>query len=137
MDRASGETRYFGATQFEGTTARWAFPCLDEPGLKATFKVRLGRKEAFISLSNMPIVSTGSPVDGYLGYVWDEFDTTVVTPSYLMAFVVGQFDFVESSPVLPNGVKFRTYATPDAIADNQASYSSVIGPQILQVCIKL
>jgi len=34
-----GRTRYIGATQFEETGARYAFPCYDEPSFKAIFEL--------------------------------------------------------------------------------------------------
>lgn len=46
-------------TQFQISDARRAFPCLDEPELKAKFTVSLGRTKDMTSLSNMPKSKTG------------------------------------------------------------------------------
>lgn len=50
--------RYLAGTQFQAFAARRAFPCMDEPGLKATFKTTLGRRSNYTALCNTPLVST-------------------------------------------------------------------------------
>ena len=51
----TGEKKYLAVTQFESIYARRAFPCFDEPEMKAKFEVSLGRTKDMIALSNMPI----------------------------------------------------------------------------------
>ncbi len=57
-DKVTGEQKYLGATQFEATDARQAFPCWDEPAVKSTFKISLAVPEGVTALSNMDEVET-------------------------------------------------------------------------------
>jgi aminopeptidase N len=81
-------TRYLAATQFEATAARQAFPCFDEPAMKANFSMSIVRDKDFISLFNMPRISS-TPTDSDL--VLDRFQQSVKMSTYLVAFVVCDF----------------------------------------------
>jgi len=105
---ASGETKYLGCTQFEATDCRRAFPSWDEPLLKATFDIVLRVEKDLVALSNMPVVSD-TPIEGTnLREV--TFATTPVMSTYLVAYVVGEFEYVEGKTA--EGVVVRTYTPP-------------------------
>jgi len=93
----------FAATQFEPLRARRAFPCMDEPALKATFNMTIAHRPEYIALSNMPLYRS----EVVNGQTHDHFLQTVVMPTYLVALVVGEFEFLKT--VTKNGVEVCSY----------------------------
>ncbi|KAL3276182.1 hypothetical protein HHI36_020900 [Cryptolaemus montrouzieri] len=99
----SGEERYGAVTQFEPTDARQCFPCWDEPALKATFNITLTVPKDLTALSNMPVKSTTENKET-MTYV---FDKSPIMSTYLVAAVVGEYDFIEDKSA--DGVLVRVY----------------------------
>ncbi|EGI70560.1 Glutamyl aminopeptidase [Acromyrmex echinatior] len=101
------ETRYIGTTQFEPTYARQAFPCFDEPHLKAEFSIKLvyPMDNGYHALSNMNVKSTEihTPKRNLATVT---FAKTVRMSTYLVAFVIS--DFVGTSKMAKglNGREF-------------------------------
>jgi len=52
-----GSLSNLAATQFQATYARKAFPCFDEPQLKATFQVNMTVDDGLMALSNMNVIN--------------------------------------------------------------------------------
>lgn len=88
------EFHYMMSTQFEACDARRAFPCFDEPNLKATFDLALEIPADQVALSNMPVKETTPVGDGARKLV--AFETTPVMSTYLLAWAVGDFEYVEA-----------------------------------------
>ena len=87
-----GNERYMAATQFESTDARRAFPCWDEPALKATFDVTLKIPADLVAISNMPIVSETEEQAGAKAV---HFAESPIMSTYLLVFIVGDLKAVE------------------------------------------
>ncbi len=81
---AAGEVYAF--TQFEATDARRMFPCFDEPGMKARFRLAVTIPSHLTALSNMPALS--EKTEGERKTV--AFDETPVMSTYLLALAVAR-----------------------------------------------
>lgn len=76
-----GENHYMISTQFEACDARQAFPCFDEPNLKATFDFEIEIPKDLVALSNMPIKATRDGNAPDRNFV--SFDRTPVMSTYV------------------------------------------------------
>lgn len=102
----NGKTRVVATTQMEPTDARRAFPCFDEPALKATFDVHLVHKKGLTALSNgsqKNVTNLENDLEK------TSFNTSPLMSTYLLAFIVGDLAYVESNAFR---VPVRVYATP-------------------------
>ena len=92
-------------TQFESLGARKSFPCLDEPDKKAKFNVKLGRKSNMTAVSNMPRIRSEALANDM---VIDTFNTSVEMSTYLVAFLVSDFDYTPNE----NDTTFKIWHLP-------------------------
>ncbi len=96
--------RKYAATQFESTDARRAFPSFDEPAYKATFDVTVTAPKEMTVISNTKMISDVPAENTHTV----AFATTPKMSSYLVAMIVGQFDYVEGSV---EDVPIRVFST--------------------------
>jgi puromycin-sensitive aminopeptidase len=106
--RADGQDQPLASTQFESTDARRAFPCWDEPALKAVFQVTLVVDEKLTAISNARIIRE-THLDG-TGKKEVIFADSIKMSTYLVAFIVGEFEATEA--VSAGGAPLRVYAVP-------------------------
>ena len=98
--------RSYAVTQFESTDARRAFPSFDEPAFKATFDISLTVDAGDTVISNTNMTSDKPAGTGLHTLT---FATTPKMSTYLVAFLVGDFECVSGSS---DGTPIRACATP-------------------------
>ncbi|CAF1349851.1 unnamed protein product [Adineta steineri] len=90
--------KHYGITQMSPTHCRRVFPCFDEPSLRATFDLTLDVPRHMHALSNMPqLYSQDNLMNS--GTKRIRFQRTPSMPTFLLCFVIGEFDVLKSEPV--------------------------------------
>ncbi|KAF8468306.1 peptidase family M1-domain-containing protein [Kalaharituber pfeilii] len=112
---AHGKDDFMYSTQFESCDARKAFPCFDEPNLKATFDFSIVVPEDYTALSNQPEISSERLPNGLKKVT---FETSPKMSTYLYAWACGNFEYIEThTERLYNGKKLpvRVYTTKGVV----------------------
>ncbi|CZT45553.1 related to (AAP1)-alanine/arginine aminopeptidase [Rhynchosporium secalis] len=124
-----GDSHVMFSTQFESCDARRAFPCFDEPNLKATFDVEIELPEDQVALSNMPEKEVKKAKAGFKTV---SFEKTPIMSTYLLAWAIGDFEYIEDFTKRKyNGknLPVRIYTTRGL--KGQAQFALDHGPQII------
>ncbi|HEY4741153.1 MAG TPA: M1 family metallopeptidase [Candidatus Acidoferrales bacterium] len=99
--------RRYAVTQFEATDARRAFPSFDQPDMKAVFHITVVADKGDMAISNTTIESdTPGPGEGKHTI---KFSASPKMSSYLVAFLVGDFQCLEGSA---DDIPIRVCTTP-------------------------
>lgn len=110
-------------TQFQSIGARKAFPCFDEPHLKAKFQINLIRTKDFNSISNEEMIDS-QILDNER--IMDVYKETVPMSTYLAAFIVSEYGSTKKKDIQ------RIFGIKNKIDDGQANYALDVGIKILK-----
>jgi tricorn protease interacting factor F2/3 len=89
-----GKPQHIAVTQFQESSARQAFPCMDHPRFKAIFQLTMQVPNTLQVISNTPVASDTEISRTNKQVV---FEPTPVMSTYLVFFAVGEFEFYQDS----------------------------------------
>jgi puromycin-sensitive aminopeptidase len=104
---ADGRQQTIATTQMQATDCRRAFPCWDEPAMKATFGITLDVEHDLTAISNCSEIERTDNGDGTTAI---RFADTMAMSTYLVAFVVGRLEMTEAVDV--DGIPLRVVHVP-------------------------
>nr|ASU92546.1 aminopeptidase N [Achaea janata] len=108
----NGNTIALITSQLQPTFARRAFPCFDEPALKAIFRTTIYAPPQYnVVRSNMPL-RTDTLKEDVAGYTKHEFQDTLIMSTYLIAYLVSNFEYIDNNVDPIFNIPFRVYSRP-------------------------
>ncbi len=121
----NGQEKYLATTQFESTDARRAIPSFDEPSHKAIFDVTLMIPTHLTAISN---ALESEILEHEAGFKLVKFAPTPKMSTYLLAFIVGDFEYIEGKT--KDGTLVRVFTTPGK--KDQAKFALEVGIKCLE-----
>ncbi|CAG9805374.1 unnamed protein product [Chironomus riparius] len=119
-------TRWYAATQFQIDYARHAMPCFDEPGMRAIVRLSVRHGRAYSAIANTDVaeyIQDGS-------YVITKFADTPAIPTYLLAFIVSDFGYVNATN---SRVPQKLYGTPASVQQGYLNFAASKVGSILNI----
>jgi len=120
---ANGVKHQMLSTMFESTSARNAFPCFDEPQMKATFQLIVQHERDYKAVSNMPVYNS-TLVDKNKE---SHFQATPLMSTYLLCLALVKYEY--RKVISANGIPIRAFAPAGRM--HETNFSLTIAPLIL------
>ena len=89
-------TQNYIYTDFEPARARQCLPCYDEPGIRAPISLQIEHHASYNAIGNMPVIRRFQSSSGS-SYFVTSFQETPKMQSYLLAFTISKFDYIQSN----------------------------------------